>query len=112
MEPEIKLPLRIVLPGMEVLLTGRFFHGLNRPPMQHMHPCFELTCVEKQDGVRFILVPPLVAHMAADGPLERISSILFSFTGGGEEDVCDVFRRIQKPLEIADSFDGVPGCGR
>ena len=109
MEMEIKLPWRILLPGMEVLLTGRFFHGLkNRPPMLHTHPCFELTCVEESAGMRLILVPPLVAHVAADGHPDRISSILFSFQAAREqrEDVCDVFRSMRAPVEIVDSFDG------
>jgi AraC-like DNA-binding protein len=109
MEMEIKLPWHILLPGMEVLLTGRFFHGLkNRPPMLHTHPCFELTCVEEGENARLILVPPLVPHMAAAGHPDRISSILFSFQAAQEkqEDVCDVFRSMRKPIEMTDSFDG------
>ena len=109
MEPKIKLPLCITLAGMDVLLTERFFSSLkDRPRILHLHPCFELTCVEAPEGTRFILTPPLYAHMAADGAPDWIRSSLFSLRQERErrEDVCDVFARIKEPMEIPDTFDG------
>ena len=112
MTSRIKLPLHIALPGMDVVLTDKFFGGmLVRPPMLHTHPCFELICVQERAGKRFVIVPPHTVHMAENenaGTL-AIDSLLFTFlpeSEGNPDDICRILRRLKDVTEIVDTFGG------
>ena len=113
MDREVRLPLHIALPGMDVLLTEEFFLGMeDRPPVRHSHSCFELICVEERAGVRFLLIPPLTVHLAEDvrrGDIVSIKSILITFSGPESDemgDICGVLRELKEPVESQDSFGG------
>ena len=101
-------PLYIPLPGMEVYLTECFFQGVaDRPRRLHSHPAYELVCIEKDDGVVFQIVPPLMEHLAVDAPPEAISSLLFSFTPDGQNDICLSLKGIKTaPVSFRDDFQG------
>lgn len=101
-------PLYIALPGMEVYLAENFFKGLtDRPPRMHSHPAYELVCIESDHGTEFMIVPPLVEHLAAEATMGRITSLLFAFTQSEDADICRTLREItDAPVRIADDFDG------
>jgi len=105
---DCKLPLRIMLPGMDVVLTERFLYGIrNRPPILHTHPCFELTCVEHPGGMKFVLTPPFTAHMAVEAPVDSICSFLFTLTQETvPKDICSNFRNLTNVVQIEDHFQG------
>lgn len=101
-------PLYVALPGMEVYLAENFFKSLtDRPPRMHSHPAYELVCIEKEDGADFRIIPPLMEHLAADAPGGNITSLLFAFTQGDENDICLSLKRIQTDsVCIRDDFQG------
>lgn len=103
-----KYPLYIPLLGMEVYLAENFFKGLtDRPPRMHSHPAYELICIESDRGAEFMIVPPLVEHLAAEAAMGRITSLLFAFTQAEDADICRTLREItDAPVRIADDFDG------
>lgn len=112
MSSRIKLPLHIALPGIDAMLTDKFFGSIiDRPPMIHSHPCFELICVQEQTGSRFVIVPPHILHLAETMHPQTLSidSLLFSFlpdSEGNPDDICRVLRRLQDVTEIPDTFGG------
>lgn len=112
MASSVKLPLHIALPGIDVLLTDKFFGGkVFRPPMLHTHPCYELICVQKEKEKYFIIVPPLVEHMATDiqGDVLAVDSLLFSFMEEDEaylDDITQELRHLQQETKIPDTFGG------
>lgn len=112
MSSGVKLPLHIALPGIDVMLTDKFFGSMvDRPPMIHSHPCFELICVQEQTGSRFVIVPPHILHLAETMHPQTltIDSLLFSFLPDMEEnpdDICCVLQRLQDVTEINDTFGG------
>ena len=101
-------PLYIALPGMEVYLAENFFKGLtDRPPRMHSHPAYELVCIEAGGSTEFVIVPPLVEHLAAEAIQGHITSLLFTFTQAEESDICHALQEITAtPIRILDDFDG------
>ena len=101
-------PLYIALPGMEVYLAENFFQGLtDRPPRMHSHPAYELVCIESAGGTEFMIVPPLVEHLAVEAAQGRITSLLFAFMQAEEMDICHALQEITTaPIRISDDFDG------
>ena len=101
-------PLYIPLPGMEVYLAENFFKGLiGRPPRMHSHPAYELVCIESGGHTEFMIVPPLVEHLAVEVAQGRITSLLFAFTPTEEPDICHALKDIfTAPIRISDDFDG------
>ena len=112
MTSSIQLPLHIALPGMDVMLTDKFFGSMvDRPPMIHSHPCFEVICVQERTGSRFVVVPPHILHLAETMHPQTLSidSFLFSFlpeSDGNAGDICSVLRQLQNVTEIPDTFGG------
>ena len=112
MTSSIQLPLHIALPGMDVMLTDKFFGSMvDRPPMIHSHPCFEVICVQECTGSRFVVVPPHILHLAETMHPQTLSidSFLFSFlpeSDGNAGDICSVLRQLQNVTEIPDTFGG------
>jgi len=108
MKKERSVPYCVSLPSMDVFLTENFFTGqLGRPRRLHSHPAYELVCIDGEDGMRFIVHPPLQEHLAVDAPREKTSSLLFSFSPGKTEDVCHQLKYLTQPTELSD-----PGGGR
>lgn len=107
----VKYPLYIALPGMEVYLAENFFKSLtDRPKRMHSHPAYELVCIENAGITEFMIVPPLVEHLAAEAALGRITSLLFTFTQAEEADICHALQDITSaPVRISDDFEG---CAR
>ena len=103
-----KYPLYIPLPGMDVYLAENFFKGLtDRPPRMHSHPAYELVCIESAGGTEFMIVPPLVEHLAAEAVPGPITSLLFAFPQAEEADICHTLQEIASaPIRITDDFDG------
>lgn len=103
-----KYPLYIPLPGMDVYLAENFFKGLtDRPPRMHSHPAYELVCIESAGGTEFMIVPPLVEHLAAEAVPGPITSLLFAFPQATEADICHTLQEITSaPVRISDDFDG------
>ena len=102
-------PLYIALPGMEVYLAESFFKSqLDRPKRMHSHPAYELVCVEKGDQTEFVIVPPLIEHLAAEASPGSITSLLFSFYQTSDNDICLELENIKdKPVIVTDDFDGL-----
>ena len=102
-------PLYVALPGMEVYLAENFFKGVtDRPKRMHSHPAYELVCVEQPDHTEFIIVPPLKEHLAAEAAPGGITSLLFSFSHGIDNDVCLELKNLtDDPVTVPDDFDGV-----
>jgi len=103
-----KYPLYIPLPGMDVYLAENFFKGLtDRPPRMHSHPAYELVCIENADATEFMIVPPLVEHLAVEAAQGRITSLLFAFMQAEEMDICHALKGITTaPIRIRDDFEG------
>lgn len=101
-------PLYIALPGMEVYLAENFFKGLtDRPPRMHSHPAYELVCIERGSDTEFLIVPPLVEHLAAEAAQGSITSLLFAFMQSEEKDICQSLKYITTaPITIKDDFQG------
>lgn len=101
-------PLYIALPGMEVYLAENFFKGLtDRPPRMHSHPAYELVCIERGSDTEFMIVPPLVEHLAVEAAQGSITSLLFAFTQAEEPDICHTLKDITTaPVRIVDDFEG------
>ena len=102
-------PIYVTLPGIEIYLTMGFLSGIaDRPPNKHTHPCFEIVCLRKNKEVYFTVIPPLVEHFSKttkdDG---RLCSFLFSFTDDSSDDICQIIRKLNKIIEIKDTFDGI-----
>ena len=93
---------------MEVYLATCFFRGMqDRPRNLHIHPCYELICVEKEAGMSFTIIPPLYEHIMADVPTHQVSSLLFSFLPEETEDICMALKKISEPVTVEDTFDGL-----
>lgn len=101
-------PIYIGLPGMEVYLAESFFHGqIDRPRRLHNHPAYELVCIDTENGMEFMIIPPLMEHMAADAPPEAVTSLLFSFTQPTVNDICQTLQNIkEEPVSFHDDFQG------
>ena len=101
-------PLYLPLPGMEVYLAESFFKNqLDRPKRLHSHPAYELVCIQREDGAEFVIVPPLVEHLAAEAAPGKITSLLFSFPQSAEYDICQELKSItNQPVTLRDDFDG------
>lgn len=101
-------PLYIPLPGMEIYLAESFFHGqLDRPRRLHNHPAYELVCIETDGGMTFRIIPPLLEHLAADAPPEKVTSLLFSFTAPPSNDICQTLHKVvNEPITFSDDFQG------
>lgn len=101
-------PVYIPLPGMEVYLAESFFHGqVDRPRRLHNHPAYELVCIDTENGMEFKIIPPLMEHMAADAPPEKVSSMLFTFTLPESNDICLSLKDIKTaPVSFQDDFQG------
>lgn len=101
-------PLYIALPGMEVYLAESFFKNqLDRPKRMHSHPAYELVCIEKDSHTEFVIVPPLMEHLAAEAPPGCITSLLFSFPQSEENDICLGLKKItDSPVTVLDDFEG------
>jgi len=107
MENNQKKLFYVPLAGMEVYLATCFFRGMqDRPRNLHIHPCYELICVEKEEGMSFTIIPPLYEHIMADVPIEQVSSLLFSFLSDETEDICMALKKISQPVTIQDTFGG------
>lgn len=94
--------------GSVKVYIGSFFYAplTDRPPRIHTHPCYELVCVELEDGgMRFTVNPPLVEHIASDAPSGNISSLLFELSQNGESDICQALG-VSTPTDVADVYDG------
>ena len=102
-------PLYIPLPGMEVYLAESFFKSLtDRPKRMHSHPAYELVCVERADHTEFIIVPPLMEHLAVEAAPGSITSLLFSPSHADPDDIClELERIVDKPVTLQDDFDGI-----
>ena len=101
-------PLYIQLPGMEVYLAENFFKSLtDRPKRMHSHPAYELVCIHQADSTEFLIVPPLLEHLAVEAPPGCITSLLFSFPQSAEDDICLVLKEIKgSAITLQDDFDG------
>lgn len=101
-------PLYIALPGMDVYLAESFFKNqLDRPKRMHSHPAYELVCIAQNDHAEFTIVPPLVEHLAAEAAPGSITSLLFSFQQGANDDICMCLKNITNgPVTLLDDFDG------
>ena len=101
-------PLYLPLPGMEVYLAESFFKNqLDRPKRLHSHPAYELVYIQREDGAEFVIVPPLVEHLAAEAAPGKITSLLFSFPQSAEYDICQELKSIDnQPVTLRDDFDG------
>lgn len=101
-------PLYLPLPGMEVYLAESFFKNqLGRPKRLHSHPAYELVCIQREHGAEFVIVPPLVEHLAAEAAPGSITSLLFSFPQAAEYDIClELKNVIDGPVTLQDDFDG------
>ena len=104
-------PLYLPLPGMEVYLAESFFKNqLDRPKRLHSHPAYELVCIEYDTHTDFVIVPPLMEHLAAEAAPGSITSLLFSFSQEADNDICQELKKIADgPMTILDDFDG---CAR
>lgn len=102
-------PLYLPLPGMEVYLAESFFKNqLDRPKRLHSHPAYELVCIQRDHGTEFVIVPPLIEHLAAEAEPGSITSLLFSFSETTEHDVCLELKGItDQPVTLQDDFDGI-----
>lgn len=91
--------------SVKVYIGSSFYAPLvDRPPRSHTHPCYELVCVELDDGqMRFTVNPPLVEHIASDAPSERISSLLFELVQSRGGDIYDALR-VESPTEVFDIY--------
>lgn len=103
-----KYPLYIPLPGMEVYLAESFFKNqLDRPKRLHSHPAYELVCIQRESYTEFVIVPPLIEHLAAEAEPGSITSLLFSFSQTPEYDICWELKAITgQPVTLQDDFDG------
>lgn len=101
-------PLYLPLPGMEVYLAESFFKNqLDRPKRLHSHPAYELVCIHRECGTEFVIVPPLVEHLAAEAAPGNITSLLFSFSQMPDYDICSELKGITDgPVTLQDDFDG------
>ena len=101
-------PLYIPLPGMEVYLAENFFKSLtDRPKRMHSHPAYELVCIERDGNTEFMIVPPLVEHLAAEAAQGSITSLLFAFIQAEEPDICHALKDLTAaPIRIVDDFEG------
>lgn len=101
-------PLYIPLPGMEVYLAENFFKSLlDRPKRMHSHPAYELVCIERCDHTEFMIVPPLIEHLAAEAQPGQITSLLFSFPQDADDDICMGLKAIgDTPVTVLDDFEG------
>ena len=101
-------PVYISLPGMEVYLAENFFKSLtDRPQRLHSHPAYELVCIRREEGTEFVIVPPLIEHLAAEAAQGSITSLLFSFPQTEDYDICLELKNITgKPVTLQDDFDG------
>ncbi|MBE7010147.1 MAG: helix-turn-helix transcriptional regulator [Ruminococcaceae bacterium] len=108
MESKSRNLFHIILPGMEAFLASCFFCGmLDRPRNKHVHPCYELICIENGEEMSFTIVPPLFEHVMADAPTDKVSSILFSFLQEEIKDICMRLKSISEPVTIRDNFEGL-----
>lgn len=101
-------PLYLSLPGMEVYLAESFFKNqLDRPKRLHSHPAYELVCIQRDCGTEFVVVPPLIEHLAAEAEPGCITSLLFSFSQTQDYDICLELKGISDhPVTLHDDFDG------
>lgn len=101
-------PLYIALPVMEVYLAESFFKSqLDRPKRLHNHPAYELVCIERESHTEFVIVPPLIEHLAAEAAPGRITSLLFSFSQDSDNDICLELKNITNaPVTVQDDFEG------
>lgn len=96
----------VTLPAMEVYLGNYFFEGVkNRPPRKHIHPTYELVCVQKNNGMNFIIHPPLSEHFSEDVSPDSITSLLFTFLDTDNDDFC-MRLKTDCDIEIVDTFGG------
>lgn len=101
-------PLYLPLPGMEVYLAESFFKNqLGRPKRLHSHPAYELVCIQREQGTEFVIVPPLIEHLAAEAAPGSITSLLFSFPQAADYDICLELKNVTDgPVTLQDDFDG------
>lgn len=101
-------PLYLPLPGMEVYLAESFFKNqLGRPKRLHSHPAYELVCIQREQGTEFVIVPPLIEHLAAEAAPGSINSLLFSFPQAADYDICLELKNVTDgPVTLQDDFDG------
>ncbi len=107
MEIFYRRPICIFLPGIEVYLTSHFFQGSHRPPRKHTHPCYEIVCTRRDGEVYFIITPPLTEHVSKTKVSGRICSFLFSFTKDETKDICQIISKVNREIEVKDTFDGI-----
>lgn len=107
MEIFYRRPICVFLPGMEVYLTSHFFQGSHRPPRKHTHPCYEIVCTRRDDGVFFHITPPLTEHYSKAKVSGAVCSFLFSFKEDEPNDICQVLSQLDHEIEIKDTFDGI-----
>ncbi len=99
--------VHMTLPGIDVHLTN-FFWGsiLERPRRPHSHASYELVYIDSDEGMRFIINPPLYEHMNADAPQQTVKSLLFSLTSDSKDRICEAFKELTEPIELIDDFGG------
>ncbi len=96
----------ISLPGMEVYLGTYFFAGIpGRPPRKHIHPTYELVCVQEAEVTKFVIHPPLQEHCSPKTPNETVASLLFAIIDDSEDEVAANLQ-VSTDVEIADTFGG------
>ena len=92
---------------MNVYLGECFFRSIpNRPRRLHLHPCFELVCIDNAEGMSFVITPPLLEHFSVNVPNERVISMLFDFPCKESSNICYSLRDIKEQVFIPDVFDG------
>lgn len=93
---------------MEVYLAESFFKNqLGRPKRLHSHPAYELVCIQREQGTEFVIVPPLIEHLAAEAAPGSITSLLFSFPQAADYDICLELKNVTDgPVTLQDDFDG------
>ena len=96
----------VSLPGMEVYLGTYFFTGIpGRPSRKHIHPTYELVCIEEAGVMKFLIHPPLQEHYSPKAPKETIASLLFAVLDDSANDVVRSLC-VSTDMEILDTFDG------
>ena len=108
MLPAVSIPHIVILPGFKVYLTESFFSRLtNGSFILHSHPAFELTCINENGEMRFIVTPPLLEHPSVNAAAKTISSMLFSVEKNEADEIGKSFLHLTHQAQIQDTFDGI-----
>ena len=104
--------VQIDLSEVQISIVHKFIVSQkDEPSILHKHPCYELVCVEKNQGNHFLIIPPHREHFAVDTEKDDVlfvNSFLFSLNDKAPKtSIYNVLKSYTEPTQIPDTFNGV-----